>query len=1364
MSDDEQLDVFLSHHSADKPVVEFLAQKLVQNGIRVFLDKWHLVPGSPWQEEIERALEKSKTCAVFLGPHGPGTWEHEEMRVALTKRAGGKMLRVFPVFLPGTSATDRLDLPPFLTRFTWVDFTSGLNDPEAFRYLISGIQGTVPGPPSGSISEPIGSNRPPYRGIEPFRISDADIFFGRDSLTRYLIERLRSWHFLALVGPSGSGKSSLVRAGLIPALQRGALPGSESWKNVIFRPGTSPVRELAARLFQDHNDPDIPLHNKIDRLVAEMTNSTVALATELRRAAQPHTLVVVDQFEEVFVQTPSESERQALFGNILDATSLRTANLSVVLLLRADFYASIAGYPDIAERIAARQIIVTPMQESELWDAITCPAERMGLRFEIDLAEKMLEEMRGQGGALPLMQQALLELWKQRDGNILTHSAYETIGGVKGSIARWANSVYEELSTARQNVVRKILLELIEPEGKARRRVLRRDLIIGNEEPQEIEETLEYLIQKRLLSTDRDATNKDNLVEIAHEALIDRWPTLHAWVEESRESRRIRRQLRERISVWERLNRAEGSLIRGAELDEIEKWNHDKLTTLSPIEKEYLEACREAKVLQEEKRNLYEPILTQRSSSTDPLDRRGAALQAIQATAYQRKTPQLFPLPDLEINIRLETESHLTFSLNNRRKQIVDLPLGSSPLNLNDETSLSSILGDISGLPIDTAAGPEIKSSIIADKGSAIWDLFPRELQTYLWDCRGEALSLLILSDEVHIPWEMARLQKPDSRAEIGPFLCEAFAVTRWIRGHPYKMRLPLHNLALVIPRESLLRDTVAEGEEVRRLAQSHGRQVTSIEPTFASLRRSLASGLYDGWHFAGHGAAIGDHSNLWAIQLDGFPHFTNEALQGEARNLGLANPLVFLNACKTGRAGFTLTSSGGWARGFLEANAGAFIGTHWEVADSKARELARNFYKSFLDGMPIGEAFRRARLYLHKKYKDDPTWLAYTVFAHPLASSTESAETPSRKLSADLTPPQLTLQVLTWRKDIDPPGALLRPQYRVVPFHHREEELTDLLGWCCAPSPVGIRLYTGPGGMGKTRIALELALKMREQGWWAGFVGAEGIQTPEKTWKAISRRKSKLLLIVDYAENSRPFLDAILREVSRLKRGPVRLLLLSRTTLDWWEQLEGEPDGVGELLRGPATSRHSLRPLADTFEARLESYFVAAKAFAERLALPLPTEEPHDLDSTPFQNGLLIHMQALIDVEGGEEKARDEDGILDRILSRERQFWRTRASAYGIEPRLVPGIGRALAAITLGGGVQGEGEAVEALRGIRLFENQPATTLTKVARLLHACYPGAHWIEPVHPDLLGEHLVQRELELGADELLDLVLGPRNGG
>jgi hypothetical protein len=727
-------------------------------------------------------------------------------------------------------------------------------------------------------------------------------------------------------------------------------------------------------------------------------------------------------------------------------------------------------------------------------------------------------------------------------------------------------------------------------------------------------------------------------------------------------------------------------------------------------------------------------------------------------------TPGMHSLaPDLEIAIRHDANGALLFEVHapNPAAGINAVAMRGEPLGMPPDRFLHHLFNDIERLPLDTAEAREIAEQKLAAKGLSIWGLFPRDLQDLLWQRRRRASTVLIQSDEPHIPWEMAKLQGRgrDGRVVAGPYLCEAFAVTRWILGAPHQIRLPISNLALVIPRTSRLAGAAKEAEEIRRLASSHGRQVTAIEPAFVPLSQAMASGVYDGWHFAGHGAAIGDDANRWAIELDGFTRFSAEDLLGEARNLGLAKPFVFLNGCTTGRSGLTLTGVGGWSRRFLEAGAGAFIGTYWSVADGKSRQLARSLYKNLFNRMPAGEAFRRARLDLHRNFKGDPTWLAYTVFAHPLATSSKPAgETADGARPTHRTPAQLQVPVLAWRRAISPPAALLRAQYGVVPFHRRDRELGDLRDWCHDPAPAKVRLYTGPGGMGKTRLALQTALEMRAEEWWTGFVTNEATAAPERTWKALARPERKLLLIVDYAETNRAFLIPVLREMYRLERGPVRLLLLARAALDWWDQLKSERDGVGDLVSGPATSRYSLQPLADSIEARNDSYGVAARAFAERLERPLPVERRDNLDAKHFERALLLHMSALIDVEG-EEKAKGEDGILDSILARERKFWATRAVAYGLDPVIAPGIGRAVATITLGGGVQGESEAVEVLRGLQFFADQPNAVLTAVARLLHECYPGERWIEPLQPDLLGEH---RELEQGADELLDLVLGPRS--
>ncbi len=250
-------EVFLSHNSKDKPAVETLARRLEdQAKLKPWLDKRNLVPGDPWQEAIEEALDQSRTCAVFLGASGFGGWHHEEMRSAIDQRVSRRerKFRVIPVLLPGAVMPERSKLPAFLSRVTWVDFRAGLDDGEAFRRLVAGVRGVAPGRREGT-STPVAFECP-YRGLEVFDETHTRFFVGREAMTQHLVEALRQTRFLAVLGASGSGKSSVARAGLLPKLKAGALPLSERWRYMKFKPGAHPLETLAIHLAAENISVD----------------------------------------------------------------------------------------------------------------------------------------------------------------------------------------------------------------------------------------------------------------------------------------------------------------------------------------------------------------------------------------------------------------------------------------------------------------------------------------------------------------------------------------------------------------------------------------------------------------------------------------------------------------------------------------------------------------------------------------------------------------------------------------------------------------------------------------------------------------------------------------------------------------------------------------------------------------------------------------------------------------------------------------------------------------------------------------------------------------------------------------------------
>jgi hypothetical protein len=715
-------------------------------------------------------------------------------------------------------------------------------------------------------------------------------------------------------------------------------------------------------------------------------------------------------------------------------------------------------------------------------------------------------------------------------------------------------------------------------------------------------------------------------------------------------------------------------------------------------------------------------------------------------------TEPSLPPPDLQIFVRrvFPDDSSLSFEVRARDPEI-DLnfrDFGSVQLTMNPGQYIRELVQDISTLLLKSDDEREIARQKIESKGGTLFESFlPEKLQHLLWSLQAKISTLQVISDDPHIPWELMRLRfREGKRVVEGPFLCEAFALTRWQRGAIEPSVLPIRRLALILPKTSGLPATGGEREDMLTL---HGteREVTEIPARYLEVKKALSAGDFDAWHFGGHGTTYSDDPSLWSLELDD-QSLRPEDMGSAAGHLGPLRSLIFFNGCHTGRSGWTLAGLGGWPQALLNAGAGAFIGALWPVKDKKARAFAKAFYEIFLGGQPIGESVRQARLRVRDEFPGDPSWLAYTVFAHPLTTCSGTV--------IPLDTSCLILPRQAWQEKKDSPGALLRAEFGVVPFHGREQEMDDLRVWCLDKETVQVRLYTGQGGMGKTRLALEVARALRGEGWRTGFLEPETLGSPSEAWTKVSRSGGRVLVIVDYAETRRNLLVPLLRGLYETAEGPYRVILLARAALDWWEQLKTERHGVGALLSGPATSRRSLAPLAFETPERSRSYDLAMQAFSERLARPCPSGLPEDLDAEYFQRVLLLHMSALIAVVGGKEKVRGEDGILDQILYRERRHWRERVKDSGLPSTFAKGVGRAMAAITLGGGVVDEDEAVEVLRRLSFFADQTGDILNRTARLLHECYPGTRWIEPILPDLLGEHLVQRELERGANELLEI--------
>ncbi len=401
----------------------------------------------------------------------------------------------------------------------------------------------------------------PYKGLAAFEASDAAYFFGRERLVGELAARTVGTGLLGVVGPSGSGKSSAVMAGLLPSLAAGLLPGSDRWGHLIVRPGEHPMDALETALLSC--DPG-------ERLV-----------------------LIVDQFEEVFTTTADESERAAFIDRLVQ-TARDPERAVVVITIRADYTGHCAPFPHLAELLSSNLVLVGPMTPDELKRAVELPARRVGLRAESTLVDALVDEVGVESGGLPLLSTALVELWQARDDGWLRLEAYERTGGVRGAVARLAEASFERLEGLQREAARSVLLRLA-GHGDGDTAVRRRVPVSEFDRTPAVEAVLKRFTEDRLL------TARDGTLEVAHEALIREWPRLRGWLEEDVQGREIRAHITQAAKQWDERDRDLAELYRGTRLSITMDWAARHGRELNELEREFLSKSREASEREAEK-------------------------------------------------------------------------------------------------------------------------------------------------------------------------------------------------------------------------------------------------------------------------------------------------------------------------------------------------------------------------------------------------------------------------------------------------------------------------------------------------------------------------------------------------------------------------------------------------------------------------------------------------------------------------------------------------------------------------------------------------------------------------------------------
>jgi tetratricopeptide (TPR) repeat protein/cellulose biosynthesis protein BcsQ len=574
-------DVYVSFGRGSENHARQIQQSLLREGLTVEMSPEPRGQEASYTRAASDLVQAARVGLVLVGQENDWSkWRQREIDQLLTP---GGQRSVYTVLLPGAS---RNQIPPPLSNSPMVDISSGSADLNSLLAAIrvSNVQPEAV-PSTSSIVQ-----RNPYPGMAPFRELDHDVYFGRESEVDDMLDRLRVHGACSVVGPASIGKTSAVFAGLVPMLRRGRLPSSERWPVVSMRPGERALSALVEALMK--LNPAVTLAAEDVDAAAEDLDALVASLLHNFR----HVVLVIDQFEELFTRT-RESE-QAQFISYLNELCSRARGLVMPLaIIRSDFLDELAEAADVAQLLAAASpVLIGPLSDDKLREAIESPARRFGVTLEPGLADRLLADVANEPGALTLLQFILHELWLNQKDGYLTHAAYEQAGGAVHGLANGADAALGALSADGREIARRVWLRLVEYEKngvRPREPVEIGELISGLEGrgagPDQVRAVVERFIDQRLLATN-ETPGQPLKVAMTSEALIDAWPTLQRWIADSRGALRARSRLDQAVREWVALGRDDAALLPRERVEQLLSAMGD--TPLSTLEREYASATR----------------------------------------------------------------------------------------------------------------------------------------------------------------------------------------------------------------------------------------------------------------------------------------------------------------------------------------------------------------------------------------------------------------------------------------------------------------------------------------------------------------------------------------------------------------------------------------------------------------------------------------------------------------------------------------------------------------------------------------------------------------------------------------------------